>query len=141
MAHQPAEPRLRLRAMHDLLDRYVHQSAVEHCRIVAAAAPFGRLGADGVLHVLNAFAIPLIVERRKMVRRTEPLVVYVLVTALAGVGLHEEFAGNFSFTVDLGRAREERTLRAITFAAHVSGRHRGILNPRDRKSTRLNSSH
>src|SRR5439155_2085495 len=72
----------------------------------------------------------LIVKRRKMVCRAEPLVVYVLVTALAGVGLHEEFAGNFSFTVDLGRAGEERTLWAITFAAHVSGRHRGILNPR-----------
>src|SRR5438552_1960245 len=63
VTHHAAESRLRLRAMHDLLDRCVHQSAVEHCRIVAAAAPFGRLGADGVLHVLNAFAIPLIAKR------------------------------------------------------------------------------
>ena len=63
MAHHTAESCLRLRAMHDLLNGSVHKSAVEHSRIVAATAPFRGLGADRVLHVFNALAIPLIVER------------------------------------------------------------------------------
>ena len=33
---------------YDLLDRRIHQAAVEHGRIVASPAPFRRLGADRV---------------------------------------------------------------------------------------------
>ena len=115
-----------IRAMHDLLDRRIHQPAVEHGGIVASAAPLRRLGADRILHVLDRLAVPLIVERRKVVRRTEPLVVDIFVAALAGVGLHEKLAGNFLLAVDLRRTGEERALGAVAFAIHVVGRHRGF---------------
>ena len=102
--------------------------AIEHGRIVASAAPFRRLGADRVLHVLDRLAIPLIVERRKMMRRTEPLVVDVLVAALAGIGFHEKLAGNFLLAVNLRGTGKERAFRPIALAVHIVGRHRGILN-------------
>jgi hypothetical protein len=35
--------------------------------------------------ILDRFAVPLIVERREMVRRAEPLVINIFVTALAGI--------------------------------------------------------
>src|ERR1700730_7357017 len=63
-----------------------------------------------------------------MMRRTEPLVVDVFVTALAGLRLHEKLAGNFLLAVDLRRTGEERTLGAVAFAIHVVGRHGGILD-------------
>src|ERR1700733_11629578 len=63
-----------------------------------------------------------------MMRRTEPLVVNVFVAPLAGIGLHEELAGNFLLAVNLRRTREERSLGSIAFAAHVVGRHGGILD-------------
>src|SRR5437660_12918693 len=62
-----------------------------------------------------------------MVRRTEPLVVDVLVTALAGVGLHEELAGNLLFAVDLRGAGKERALGAVALAVHGFRRHGGVL--------------
>src|SRR6267154_1550367 len=67
-----------------------------------------------------------------MVRRAEPLIVDIFVTALAGVGLHEELAGNFPLAINLRGTGEERTLGAVAFAVHVVGRHRGILNTRTR---------
>src|SRR5208337_478945 len=114
--------------MYDLLDRSIHQAAVQHCWIVASAAPFRRLGANRVLHILDRLAVPLVVERRKMVRRTEPLVVDIFVTALAGIRFHEKLAGNFLLPVNLRGAREKRTLRPIAFAIHVGGWDRRILN-------------
>src|SRR5260370_2809392 len=63
VAHHAAKSGLRFRTMHDLLDRRIHQSAVQHSMIMASAAPFRRLGAHTVLHVLDTLAIPLIVER------------------------------------------------------------------------------
>ena len=102
--------------------------AVEERRVVAPAAPLRRLGADRILHVLDRLAIPLIVERRKMMRRTEPLVVDIFVAALAGVGLHEKLAGNFLLAVDLRGTGEKRAFGPIAFAVHVVGRHGGILD-------------
>ena len=128
VAHHAAQSGLRFRTMHDLLDRRIHHAAVEHRGIVASTAPFRGLGADRVLHVLDRLAVPLIVERRKMVRRAEPLVVDIFVAALAGVGLHEKLAGNFLLSVDLRRTGKERTLRTVALAIHVVGRHGGILN-------------
>ena len=40
VAHHAAESCLRLGAMHDLLDRCVHEAAIENGGIVASAAPF-----------------------------------------------------------------------------------------------------
>ena len=62
VAHHAPQSGLRLGAMHDLFYRRIHQSAVEHGRIMTAPAPFGRLSANPVLHVFNALAVPLIVE-------------------------------------------------------------------------------
>ena len=128
VAHHAAQPSLRLRPVNDLLDRRIHQSRVQHGRIVAAAAPLRGFRADRVLHVLDRFAIPLIVKRRKMVCRAEPLVVDIFVAAFAGIGLHEELAGNFLPAVNLRRAGEERSFGPVAFPVHVGGRHHRILN-------------
>src|SRR5579859_1155499 len=63
-----------------------------------------------------------------MVRRTEPLVVNVLVAALARFRLHEELAGNFLLSVNLRRTWEERAFGSVTFPVHVVGWHGRILN-------------
>ena len=65
-----------------------------------------------------------------MVGRAEPLVIDIFMATLAGIGLHEEFAGDFLPSVHLGRTGEECSLGAIAFAIHAGGGHRGILNPR-----------
>src|SRR5436305_2811234 len=62
-----------------------------------------------------------------MVGRAEPLVVNIFVAALAGIGLHEELAGNFLFAVNLRRTGEEISLRTVALAIHAFGRHLGIL--------------
>ncbi len=128
MAHHATQSGLRFRTMHDLLDRRIHQAAVKNGRIVASTAPFRGLGADGILHVFDRLAVPLIIKRRKMVRRAEPLVVDILVATLAGVGLHEKLAGDFLLSVDLRGTGKERALRTVPFAVHAVRRHSGILN-------------
>ncbi len=128
VAHHAAQSGLRFGTVHDLLDRSIHQAAVEHGRIVASAAPFRRLGADRVLHVLDDLAIPLIVERREMVGRAVPLVVDVFVAALAGVGLHEELAGNLLLAIDLRGTGKEVAVGAVAFAVHGVGRHGRIFD-------------
>ncbi len=85
VAHHAAESSLRFGRVNDLLDRSIHLSGIENCRVMAPSAPFGRLGADRILHVLDRLAIPLIIERRKMMRRAVPLLVNIFVTALAGI--------------------------------------------------------
>src|SRR5216683_2654862 len=65
-------------------------------------------------------------------RRTEPLVVNVFMAALAGVGLHEKFAGNFLLAVDLRRTGEERAFGTVAFSIHVVGRHGRILDAASR---------
>src|SRR4029077_12951475 len=104
---------------------------------MTASAPLGRLGADGVLHVLNALAIPLIVERREVMSRAEPLVIDVLVATFAGIRLHEELAGDFPVAVDLGRTGKKWTLRSITLLIHGGRRHLRILDARPVRPARL----
>src|SRR5229473_3218791 len=70
-----------------------------------------------------------------MMRRAEPLVVDVFVAALAGVGLHEELAGDFLPAVNLGRTGEERAFGTVAFSIHVVGRHRGIQDAASRLPT------
>ena len=128
VTHHAAQAGLRFGAMHDLLDGRVHHAGIEHGGIVASATPFRGLRADRVLHVLDRFAIPLIVEGREMVRGAEPLVVDVFVAALAGVRLHEKLAGNFLPAVHLCGTGEERAFGTVAFAIHVIGGHGRILN-------------
>src|SRR4030088_391484 len=60
--------------------------------------------------------------------RTVPLVVDILVAALAGIRLHEELAGNFFSAIHLCGAREKWAGGAITFTVHGDGRKGGIFN-------------
>ena len=78
MAGGAGQTRLRLRRIDLLLDRTVEATVEEHRMIVAARTPFRGLRADHVLHVLDRLPIPLVVERREVVRRRVPLLVDVL---------------------------------------------------------------
>src|SRR5258708_295712 len=66
VAHQAAETSAGFRAINDLLDGRIEQAAVEQRRIVAAGAPFRGTHAGDALHVLDALAVPLIVEGGEM---------------------------------------------------------------------------
>src|SRR5882762_6840529 len=63
-----------------------------------------------------------------MVSRTVPLVVNILVAALAGVRLHEELAGNLFSAIDLRGTGKKWTGGAVAFAVHADGRKGGIFN-------------
>src|SRR6267378_1183642 len=63
-----------------------------------------------------------------MVGRAVPLVVDVLMAALAGIRLHEELAGNFFSAIDLRGTREKWAGGAVAFAVHADGRQSGIFN-------------
>src|SRR5271155_29101 len=65
-----------------------------------------------------------------MMGRTVPLIVNVLVTALAGIRLHEELAGNLFTAVDLRGTGEKRAGGAVAFSVHGEGRQPWIFNPR-----------
>src|SRR5258708_39730380 len=90
---------------------------------MAAGAPFRRAHSGYVLHVLDALAIPLIVERREMMRGAGPLLVNVRVAALAGLRLHEIFRGNVAAIFGLRGAGEKLALRSVAFAVHGRSRH------------------
>src|ERR1700731_1798100 len=63
-----------------------------------------------------------------MVSRTVPLIVDILVTALAGIRLHEELAGNLFSAIHLRGAGEKWAGGAVAFAVHADGRKGGIFN-------------
>src|ERR1700683_2770452 len=107
VAHHATKTSLRFRTMHNLFDGSVHQPAVQNRRVMASTAPFRRPRAHRVLHIFNTFAIPLIIERRKVMGRTEPLIVDVFVATLARLRFHEKLAGNLLAAKDLGGTGEE----------------------------------
>jgi len=74
-------------------DRGIEQTAVEQRGIVAARAPLGRTHACDFLHVLDALAVPLVVEGREMMHRAVPLFVDIRVATLAGVGFMKYLEG------------------------------------------------
>src|SRR6202163_217405 len=63
-----------------------------------------------------------------MVGRTVPLIVDILVTALAGIRLHEELAGNFFSAIHLCGTGKKWAGGAVAFAIHADGRKGGIFN-------------
>src|SRR5450631_120165 len=63
-----------------------------------------------------------------MVGRAIPLVVDVLVAALAGIRFHKELAGNLFSAIHLRGTGEKRAGRAIAFAVHGERWQRGIHN-------------
>src|ERR1051326_2534619 len=70
-----------------------------------------------------------------MVGRAEPLVVDILVAALAGIGFHEELAGNLLLAVYLRRTGKKRPFGSVAFAVHGFRGHGGILNAAARLPT------
>ena len=89
VAHHAAEAGLSGRRVFDFADGAIEHAAIKESWIVAAGAPFRWLHAGYILHVLDAFAIPRIVEGGEMVRGALPLLVDVGVAALAALRLHE----------------------------------------------------
>src|ERR1700675_639609 len=63
-----------------------------------------------------------------MVSRTVPLIVDILVTALAGIRLHEELAGNLFSAIHLRGTGRKWAGGAVAFAVHANGRKGGIFN-------------
>src|SRR6266478_5189023 len=63
-----------------------------------------------------------------MVSRAVPLVVDILVAALAGIRLHEELAGNLFSAIDLRGTGKKWAGGAVAFAIHADGRKGGIFN-------------
>src|SRR5262244_1944397 len=55
----------------------IHHAIEQQGHVVAAGAPTARPGTDDILHVFNRFAIPLVIERRKSMRRLRPLSVNI----------------------------------------------------------------
>ncbi|MBP1607687.1 MAG: hypothetical protein H6Q08_3061 [Acidobacteria bacterium] len=118
VARHAAEPGLRLGRVDLLLDRTIEHAAEEHRVVVAARAPARRARAHDVLHVLNGLPVPLVVERREMVGRRVPLVVDVLVTALARSAREEEIRRHDPARAGVGRRWEERTLHSGALVVH-----------------------
>src|SRR5258708_24891329 len=96
VAHQAAETGWRLGAIDDLIDGCIEHAAKEKSRIVAAGTPLGGADPGDLLHVLNALAVPLIIEGRKMMRGAIPLTIHVFMAAFASLRLHEVFCRNRS---------------------------------------------
>src|SRR6266481_7445342 len=95
---------------------------------MAACAPLGGLYADHVLHVLDAFAIPGVVERGKMVRGALPLLVDVGVAALAALRLHKVGGWNLTVMQRLCGAGEEWARRSVAFIVHGGGSYCGVFD-------------
>src|SRR6266480_5175921 len=93
---------------------------------MAAGAPLGRTRTSDFLHVLDALAVPLVVEGREMMHRAVPLLVDVGMAALAGVRFHEVLGGNIAAVSRLRGAGEELPLRTVAFAVHSLRRHQRI---------------
>src|SRR6267378_5960247 len=63
-----------------------------------------------------------------MVGRAVPLIVDILVTALAGIRLHEELAGNLFSAIHLRGTGKKWAGGAVAFAVHADGRKGGTFN-------------
>src|SRR5437870_13921729 len=93
---------------------------------MAANAPLGGTRASDFMHVLDALAVPLVVEGREMMHRAVPLLVDVGMAALAGIRFHEVLGGNIAAVSRLRGAGEEFPLRTVAFAVDSLRRHRRI---------------
>src|ERR1035437_66933 len=63
-----------------------------------------------------------------MVSRAVPLVIDILMTALAGIRFHEKLAGNLFSAIDLCGAGKKWPAGAVAFAVHGDGRQGRIFN-------------
>src|ERR1700756_1222138 len=118
VAHHAAEAGAGFGLVDVLLDGRVHHAAEEESGIVAACAPFGLFHSVDFLHVLDAFAIPLIVEGREVVHGALPLLVDVRVATLAGLGFQEIVGGDVVAVFGLHGAGEEFAVGAVALLIH-----------------------
>src|SRR5262249_55875400 len=98
--------------------RTIKPPVEENGMIVTARAPFRGPSADHVLHVLDRFSVPLIVERSKVMHRRIPLIVNILVAAATFFAGHEKWRRNRTADIGLRRRGEERAARSCAFAFH-----------------------
>src|SRR6266702_1513130 len=72
----------------------IHHTVEQQGHVVAASAPAARPGPNDILHVFNGLAVPLVIERRKPMRRLRPLSVNVRVAVGAALRGHEKVGRN-----------------------------------------------
>src|SRR6266498_5390809 len=137
MAGGARQTSLRFRRVDLLADRAVEASVEKYRVIVAAGTPFRRLRAHHILHVLDRFAVPLIVERREVVRRRAPLLVDVAMAPPAALAGHEERGRDEAVDVRVRRRWKERARLASAFAVHRRGCRYRIFNTIRRPPPRL----
>src|SRR6202795_2843018 len=128
VAHHATEAGAGFGLVDVLLDGRVHHAAEEQGGIVAAGAPFGLFYAVDFLHVLDAFAIPLIVEGGEVVHGALPLLVDVGVAALAGLGFQEIVGGDVFAVFGLHGAGKKFAAGAVAFLIHGGGGDGGIVD-------------
>src|SRR5205809_850019 len=129
MARRAGETSLGFRSIDLLLDGTVETAVEEDRMVVAAGAPLRWPRADYVLHVLDRLAIPLVVERREMMRRGIPLLVNVAMALPAGLAGEKEAGGDESSNIRVGRGRKERPFRTHSLLVHAIGHDHRVLNP------------
>src|ERR1700676_3056296 len=128
VAHHATEAGAGFGLVDVLLDGRVHHAAEEQGGIVAAGAPFGLFHAVDFLHVLDAFAIPLIVEGREVVHGALPLLVNVGMAALASLRFQEVVGGDVLAVLGLNGAGEKFAVGAVAFLVHGGGCDGGIAD-------------
>src|SRR5206468_5871268 len=124
MTRRARQPRLRFGRLDLFLDRTIEAAVEEDSVIVAPRAPLRRLSTDDVLHVLDGLAIPLVVERRKMMGRRAPLFVDVAMTPPARLAGQEEVGGDDASNVRIGRRWKEWARRPSSLFIHADGHDR-----------------
>ena len=129
VARRACEARLRFGRLDLFFDRPVEPPVEEDRVIVTARAPLRRRRANDVLHVLDRLAIPLVVERREMMRRRLPLLVDLRVTAAARLAREKKVRRDDSPDVRVGRRRKERAARSRAFFQRARGHRRRIDDP------------
>jgi hypothetical protein len=83
MAGGAPQARLRFRALDLVLHRLIETATEQQRVVVTPGTPLRGPSADHVLHVLDRFAVPLVVERRKVVHRRVPLLVNIAMAPAA----------------------------------------------------------
>jgi len=100
----------------DLLDRRIEQNRCRAAGIMAAGAPLGRTHAGNVLHVLDAFPVPSVVEGGEMVHRAVPLLINIRMARWQASDFMKYLRNVPPCLVCA--SGEKLSLEAVTFAVH-----------------------